>query len=161
MLVVMATSLLTGCASIHTRGRDYAIRDDPPILALIKTSDEVYVFPVTTPLKPHRDNTRLRLLGAEAKQKIARLLGDRQNWWQGNWGHVLVDDGSTDIGLLFRHQKDELVLFFYGGLVHGTFNGEETAGLYGFNEKREKRLEEWKHRYAHPELSVARGLTRR
>jgi hypothetical protein len=159
ILVVIAASLVTGCESTEVRGRDYAIDNDPPVLALIRTADEVYVFPVLTPLKPHRDDVHLRLLASEARQKIARLLGERQNWWHGGWGHLLVDDGSTDVGLLFRHQKNELVLFFCGGVVKGTFNGEETFGL--FHEKRAKTLEEWKRRYAHPELSAKSGLTRR
>jgi hypothetical protein len=81
-------------------------------------------------------------------------LGNPKNWWQGGWSLVLADRGSTDIGLLFRREKNELLLFFNGGIVEGIFDGEHTKGLFGADEKRTKQLDEWKRQYAQPEFSA-------
>ncbi len=45
-----------------------AIDDAPDFLRFIKSANEVYVFPVATPLKPHRDDKHLRLLDRCAPQ---------------------------------------------------------------------------------------------
>jgi hypothetical protein len=151
MLVLLAASLSIACASTAGRGREYAIDDDPPVLDLIRTADQVYVFPVTNPHKGHRHDKRLRLLDAEARGKIVHLLGDRQNWWHGGWGLLTSTEPRKDIGLLFRQQRNELVLFFDGTLVDGTFNGQFTSGL--FDDKQAKKLEQWKCRFARTELN--------
>ena len=57
--------------------------DMPEAMSLIATADEVYVFPLTTPLKPHRDDGHLRLLVGEARQRIMRLLGNEKSWFHG------------------------------------------------------------------------------
>jgi hypothetical protein len=151
-LILVAASLLIACASTWAHDREHPIDDDPPVLDLIRTADEVYVFPVTNPHKGRRHDQRLRLLDAKAKQEIAHLLSDRQNWWHGGWGLLTSTQPRRDIGLVFRHQENELVLFFDGTLVEGTFNGQDTNGL--FDDRRAKKLEQWKRRYARPELSA-------
>jgi hypothetical protein len=153
--MVMAASLLTFCGTMmgtQPPDRQYTIANDPPVLALIRTADEVYVFPVPTPRKPRLDKKHLRLLDTEGMRKIVRLLGNQRNWWWGGWSLVLPDNPARDIGLLFRRDGNELVLVCDGSLVQGTFNGEGTLGLLA-NERQANKFEDWKRRYAHLELS--------
>jgi hypothetical protein len=154
MSVLAATSLLAICAIANGRDRDYTIDGDPAVLNLIRTADQVFVFPVVTPLKPHRDDKHMRLLGAEARQKIARLLTNPRNWVQsGGWSIIYPFEPPRDVGLLFRRDQNELILFFNGGFIRGTFNGEHTEGAFSLDGKRLRKLEEWKLRYARPEIS--------
>jgi hypothetical protein len=151
MLVLLAASVLIACASTAARAREYDIGDDPAVMDLIRTADQVYVFPVTNPHNGRRHDKRLRLLDAEARLKIAHLLGDRQNWWHGGRSLLTSTEPRKDIGLLFRQQRNELVLFFDDTLVDGTFNGQDTSGL--FDDKQAKKLEQWKRRFARTELN--------
>jgi len=126
--------------------------DTPEAMNLIRTADEVYVFPVTTPLKPHRNDRHLRLLDTEARQKLVSLLGEQENWFHGLDDRIRTGDEPTNTGFLFRHGNAELILFFSSGdAVEGTFNGGFTRGsIVG---KSAQEMEGWKRRYAQPELA--------
>ena len=128
----------------------------PGILDLIRTANEVYVFPVRTPVEdPHPDYRRRRLLNTDARENIVRLLGDKRNWDQGGGSLTIIKGGKSpsDIGLLFRRGKNELVLLYLDSWVIGTFNGEHVNGILE-HEKQLKLLEVWKHHYAQPELAA-------
>ena len=132
---------------------------DANVLRAIRSSDEVYVFPVTTPLKPHRDDKRLRLLGRTAHRQILRLLSPRQNWYKGGYHLLVVEPEPTNMGLLFRRGQNELVLFFSAsftsssaGFVEGTINGQRTKGM--LEDRPGKRMEQWTRRYARSELAA-------
>jgi hypothetical protein len=130
-------------------------------LRFIRSANEVYVFPVAEPLKPHRDDKHLRLLDAEARRKITHLLGDTRTWWQGLYTLDVIDDGSPGIGLLFRRGRNEAVLFCsHFSDEEGTFNGEHISGLLD-DERGRRQMEDWEHRYAQPELTAKSGLTNR
>jgi hypothetical protein len=138
-----------------------AIDDAPDLLRFIKSANEVYVFPVPTPLKPHRDDKHLRLLDAEARRQVTRLLGDRETWWHGLYTLVVIDDGKPGIGLLFRRGRSEAVLFFsHFSDEEGTFDGEHISGLLD-DDRGRRQMKEWEHRYAQPELTAKSGLTNR
>jgi hypothetical protein len=125
----------------------------PEAMRLVKTAEEVYVFPVATPLSPHRGK-QLRLLDAAARKALGHLLGDKTNWLHGFDNRTRVGDEPTNIGFLFRHGSDELVLFFSsGGAVEATLNGENTGG--SLEDRASVEMEKWKNQYAKPEL-VAR-----
>jgi hypothetical protein len=131
-----------------------AIGDSPEVLRLIRTAGDVYIFPVPNPLKPHRDDKHLRLLRADARRKVCRLLGDMRSWWQGMYTIPVINDGSRGIGLLFRRGGSEVVLFFSNFTdEEGTFNGQHIGGLLD-DERGRPQMEDWKHRYAQPELAI-------
>ena len=138
-----------------------SIGQTPDALRLIRNAEEVYIFPVRNPLKPHRDDKHLRLLTAEARRKVCDLLGDERSWWQGMYELAVVNDGSPGIGLLFRSGRSEVVLFTSSFTdEEGTFNGQHIAGLLD-DERGRRQMEAWKHRYAQPELAMKSGLTNR
>ena len=94
------------------------IWDIPLALKLMGTAKSVYVFPVTTPFKPHRDDRRLRLLGEEARISLERLLGNEANWLHG-FDNRIWPEGTpvpTDIGLLFKDRGNEAVLYLFSML---------------------------------------------
>jgi hypothetical protein len=140
------------------------IRDSPKVLRFIRTADRVYIFTVTTPLRPRRDDTHLRLLQPEARKQLVTLLGYQQDWFWAHDSRFSVGREPTNIGLIFRHGRDELILFFSaGGVVTGAYNGQHTSGTLDDGVKEEEanqKIENWKRRYAQPELR-GRGLTRR
>lgn len=122
----------------------------PEALHLLGSASEVYVFPVTTPLKPHKDDSHLRLLDAEARESLERLLGNEASWFHGVNNLIWPEGVPKDVGFLFREGKAELLWFCPFG--QAKFNGERTAG--GLVEAAEQKLSEWKHQYAQPELAV-------
>jgi hypothetical protein len=129
-------------------GFDIAVTSEA--LRFIETADQAYVFPVTTPLKPHRNDKHLRLLGSEPRQKLGRLLGEERNWFHG-FDNTFSLGEPRNVGFLFRHAGVELVLFFSsGGKVRGTFDGQNTSG--SLEEKPAQEMEKWKRIYAQPEL---------
>lgn len=121
----------------------------PEALRVIGAAQEVYVFPVTTPRKPHLDEKHLRLLDPEASGKLKRLLSDERNWLHGSYDLIWPRTLPTDVGLLFRQDKNEVVLFFPFG--QGTFNGENTGGALG---AAAQDFAAWKGEYAQPELAA-------
>jgi hypothetical protein len=140
-------------AAIHTaygaerQGIDYS----PDVLRFIRSAEAVYVFPVTSPLKPQRDDRHMRLLGPEARHGIVQLLGNYENWWHGLYTIGIPENQPTNIGLLFRSGKDKLVLFFNSDTVQGKFREIELGGL--LEKKPKEEFETWKRHYAQPELA--------
>jgi hypothetical protein len=159
---------------VETDGRRHAgwgwcgrlgLEDDPEALRLIRSADQVYIFPVTFTNKatdsvtfsatPHRDHKHLRLLEREASRPLARLLGNSKNWLHGFDDTIWIGPVPSNVGFIFRKGKDELVLFCtVGWRVEGTLNGQHTGG--SLEEKPEQKLEDWKKRYAQPELTIKR-----
>src|SRR6059058_3867451 len=116
------------------------IDDSPEVLRFIRSADAVYIFPVTDPHKPRRDDRHLRLLSRNASRSIARLLGSYENWWHGLYTIVLEEPLPTKIGLLFRTRRDDLVLFADSETVEGTFRGTDIAGM--LEDKPKKKFED-------------------
>ena len=135
------------------------IEDIAEALRLIRTADQVYVFPVTLTEKstrenltlviPRRDQSAPRLLGGEARRKLTGLLSYRKNWFHGFDNTISLDHVTKNVGFVFRRGTDELVLFCtFGATVEATFNGQSTGGFL----QTAQQMEEWKKRYAQPEL---------
>jgi hypothetical protein len=123
------------------------------LLRCVREAKTVYVFPVTTPMSPKRDDHRLRLLGPDARQDLVRFFGDKRNWYYGLLTIAERADQPTNIGLLFRCRHTDLMLFFdEGGVITVQFRGkrENTMLEHGLGEEMEK----WKKRYAAKELAV-------
>ena len=102
------------------------IWDIPGALQVLGAAEEVYIFPVATPLEPHVSEKHLRLLNPEARGKLERLLSDGRDWFHGFDNRISVGAVPRDVGFLFRQGKNELLLFF--PRPQGAFNGEHTAG---------------------------------
>jgi hypothetical protein len=112
----------------HDWSWSYPSMYDPEVIHLIRTADEVYVFPVATPLKPHRNDKHMRLLTGDARRQVIRLLGNEKNWCHCVFDLVIVEPEPPNVGLGFRRGRNELVLFFTrGGFAEGTFNGHYIA----------------------------------
>lgn len=122
-------------------------------LHLIRTADEVYVFPLSNPSKPERDDQHLRRLGPNARRDLVQLLGYKKDWFQGHYSLIWVEPPEPSVGFVFRRGNNELVLFFTDTVAEGTYNGENTSGL--LDHSREKQFERWKKRYAKQELKAA------
>src|SRR4051812_45238205 len=102
LLIVFIT--LAAASILTAAGRSepafaLAIQDSPEILRAIRTADEVCIFPVRKPVTPHRNDKHLRVLDAEARRKVCRLLGDERSWFHGVYTVPVIDDGSRGIGL--------------------------------------------------------------
>lgn len=130
----------------------FGIEDTPNALPLIRTADQVYIFPLKSPSEPHRDDAHMRLLGPEARKALVRVLGQKSAWAQGLYSLVMLGQEPPNVGLIFRKNDEEIVLFFDSWPVaEGTVNGENTRGLLSNGKKR---FEAWKRRYAKPELAA-------
>jgi hypothetical protein len=130
----------------------FAIQGMPEALRLIRTAEQVYVFPLPNPSKPERDDKHLRLLGPSAWRGLMRLLGYSKDWFQGGYSLLILQPPDPSVGFVFRRGNDELVLFFTDTIAEATYNGENTGGL--LDHTREKQFERWKKRYAKQELSA-------
>jgi hypothetical protein len=119
------------------------------ILRIIKTAQEVYVFPYTSSAVPKRDDKHLRALDLQAQDTLKRLLGDPQNWFEG-FLDVAEPLGVPSVGALFRNKSGELVLFFDPTTIWGRFRGRWYSG--GLTNERIEELEKWKERYASIEV---------
>jgi hypothetical protein len=132
--------------------------DDPEISQFMRTADELYAFPVVNPLKPHRDDKHLRPLDTQARRILVSLLTDHRNWYQGAYNLIIVEPVPRNIGLLFRRDRSELVLFFShsftssSGLIHGAFNGQHVEDM--LEDTPGKKMKQWSHRFAQPELAL-------
>ena len=135
----------------------------PEGLHLIRTADEVYVFPVrysTLPstriagdshLNPHGDYKRSRLLGPKARRALVRLLGHEKRWSHAQDSRLFMGRQPGDVGFLFRNGPNKLILFCSAGAtLQGPFNGQNTGGF--LEEKPAEELENWKKQYVQPEL---------
>jgi hypothetical protein len=91
----------------------------------------------------------LRPLDAPAGDALKRLLGDPRNWFEG-FLDVVEPLGVPSVGVLFRSEGDELVLFLDDKTISGSFRGRSYYGA--LENKPIEQLEKWKERYASPEL---------
>lgn len=131
-------------------------------LRCIKTARDVYIFPVKTPLNPHRDDTHMRLLGTEARTKLVDLLGPASDWFVGFNNLIYTKKEPTNVGFMFQNGSDTLILFFeHKDVVVGTFNGEHLSGTLNSDVVGQKvddrvlhEFEKWKAQYAQPELAT-------
>jgi hypothetical protein len=126
------------------------IPEPPEALRIIRASDEVYIFPVKNSVEPRRDDKRMRLLDKHARNELVRLLGHKSDWEPG--GYAILVFPAHDVGFVFRHGKNEVVLFFCVDIAEGTVNGRNIKDL--LEAKRQPQFEEWKRRYAQPELAT-------
>lgn len=132
--------------SIHGQG----LPEFKQALQCINAAQQVYIFRVETPDNPHRDDAHMRLLDGEARTQLIGTLGS-DDAWENALDSLRSPPSPPDVGFVFKHGNDELVLFPYGWLkVAGTFDGEHLGGLLatGIPEK----LKAWKAEYARPEL---------
>jgi hypothetical protein len=86
---------------------------------------------------------------APARDTLKRLLGDSRDWFQG-FLDIAEPLGVRSVGVLFRSPSGELVLFFDTQTISGRFRGHAYYG--GLEDKPREQLENWKNRYARPEL---------
>jgi hypothetical protein len=108
----------------------------PELLHFIGTADQVYAFPLNDPLKPHRDDKHLRLLASKARRKLVSLLRGARNWFQGFDDSISIGPQSRNVGLLFRHGENELVLFLSaGGMVDARSNGQRQGTRWNLNDR--------------------------
>ena len=129
--------------------------DAPVVSALIRSADEVYIFPVTNPLKPYHDDKRRRLLDRATRRKLVHLLSPKRNWYKGGFSQVVLGPPPRDVGLLFRHGRSQLVLFFPQGVtawVDGTFDGQYISGV--LEEGPAQQMDQWVQRYAQSKLAA-------
>ena len=144
--------LLLICAvTVAARAEDQPI-ESPENLRFMRNTEAVYVFPVTNPSKPRRDDKHLRLLDSKARAQLLQVLADPRNWNTGFFTILQSDNQPTNIGLLFRHQGKELVLFFQWMTIQGQFDDKTMIGMLEENGRKE--IEQWKERYAQQELAT-------
>jgi len=137
----------------------HAIEDWPEALHLIRTADRVSIFPVSSTsqpngtIAPHGDYSRLRPLDPDAYRKLKRLLGNEHSWFHGFDNTFGIGPEPKNAGFIFERGKNKLVLLcFMRWRFEGTLNGQNTGG--SFEEKFSDKLDEWKKRYAKPELRI-------
>src|SRR3954469_1867781 len=138
MRLALLTSLIAALNVFAATDRypyNRAIEDVPEALRLIRTADEVYIFPVSLAknskgfIEPHPDYKHLRPLDREASRKLRRLLGAETNWFHGGDNTISVDHSYKTVGFVFRKSADKLVLVSgLGARFEGTLNGGDTAG---------------------------------
>ncbi len=132
---------------------EHGIGDYPKAMGAIKSADEVFVFPVTTPLTPYRDDKDLRLLTGGARLRLIQLLGNKKSWYIGLYEIIGPKHPPPNVGFVFRAGKSELVLFgTFGPIIVGTLNGEHIQRM--LDEGAAQELEEWKETYAQRELGT-------
>jgi hypothetical protein len=125
--------------------------EDKQALGLIRSAKQVYVFPIATPLDPHRDDAYMRLLDKDELADLADMLEDNDVWLQGFDDMRYPPLNGQTVGLLFRDGDHELVLFYEGyGRWVGTLDGEHLGG--DFATKDDAVFDAWEHRYAQSEL---------
>ena len=134
----------------------------PDALRFMETANHVFIFPVRFtelpgPVKnafwsvPHRGDKHVRLITGDARRELVRLLSREKSWFEGFDDTVAVGREPRNVGFIFRTGKDEFVMFFsVGGKMEGAFKGEHTGG--SLEDKPERQFENWKLRYAQPEL---------
>ena len=167
--LMRSLALFVFFAAIHTAaaqpGDPYGrvIWSIPEALQLIRTADEVYVFPVTlikkrvahddSSITPRGDYKHLRRLDADASGKLKRLLGEERNWLHAA-DNTLAYPPSKTVGFIFRKGKDKLVLLrSLGAHLEGTFNDQRTDGSLEFD-KADTQLDKWTKQFAKPELGI-------
>jgi hypothetical protein len=127
------------------------IPEPPEALRIIRAADQAYMFPVKNSWKPHRDYKHKWLLDKHARSELVRLLSHKSDWEPGQYALFDVEP-KPDVGFVFRHGENEVVLFFHGPVAEGTVNGRNIKDL--LDAKRQPPFEQWKRRYVQPELSA-------
>jgi len=141
-----------------------AIVDIPEAFRLIRTANEVYVFPVAlikkrvpndgSSITPRGNYSHLRRLDAPASRKLQELLGKESNWLHANDSTISTDTPSKSVGFIFREGRDELVLLHsLGARLQGTFNTQGVGGSLEFD-KADPQLDKWMKEFAKPELGI-------
>jgi hypothetical protein len=158
ILILLASLAITGSA-LAEPSSVLAMDQQPEALRLIRTANEVYVFPVRvtenhhSEVTPHGDYKRARLLGAEASRKLRRILGQESNWFHGIDSTFGIGPEPKNVGYIFRSGKDEVVLLgFMRWRFKATVFGSPTSG--SLEEKASDKLAEWKRQFARPELGT-------
>jgi hypothetical protein len=159
MRVLVLAALLAvvqSAAAKSSAGR--VVWDIPEALRLIRTADQVYIFPVTVISKsastgevaPHGEYKRARAIDAVARRQLGRLLGEDSSWCHCFDNTAGIPPEPTYVGFIFQKGKDKLVLLrFLRWHTEGTFNGERTGG--SLEHRASDKLDEWEKRYARPE----------
>jgi hypothetical protein len=125
----------------------------PEMLTFMGNAESVYVFAVRSPTAPKRDDKHMRPLGKDPRDKLRSILGNPGSWYHGMLAIAEPVDQPTNIGLLFRKGRDELVLFFSSDTVEGTFRGKRlVTGMLEDGAK--AHFEAWKSLYAQHELQA-------
>jgi hypothetical protein len=146
-----------------------AIQDVPEFFRFVRSASQVYAFPVILSIEredkvrgggsvrligsPRRDDKHRRLLGDQARRELIRLVGHERDWFQGHDDTISIAEDLRNVGFVFQRGSDELTLFLTLGwrAVCVMPNGENLDG--SLEAKLSERLEEWKKRYAQPELA--------
>jgi hypothetical protein len=143
------------------------ICDIPEALRVVRAADEVYVMPVRlteerrraevsgtyTVVTPHGDYKHARRLVGDADRSLRQILGNKGNWFDGHDSTIGVGPEPKNVGYIFRKGKDQVVLLGYmRWRFDGTFNRAPTGG--SLEEKASDKLDEWKKKYAKPELGI-------
>ena len=131
----------------------HAVFDSPTALQVIRTAEQVFVFPVADPRRPHRDPTAMRSLDAPARAAISAFLGDTRHWFHGLDDTIDPGPKKPGVGFLFRKGSSEVVLFFDYQRAKGTSNGETTGGSLEFGEV--PFMQAWEQRFARSEMPHA------
>jgi hypothetical protein len=126
---------------------------DTEALECMWNADQVYVFPIATPLDPHRDDAHMRLVEGWARHQLVQLLGDADHWFVGFNSLMYSPRDKPGVGFLFKSDKHELMLFLiHSDMLVGTYDGEHISGTLGVGSdgKYERELQEWITKYAQP-----------
>ena len=158
MLVAFFGAIHVATAASEHSGGGRVVWYIPEAMRLIRTADEVYTLPVTLTDKagevtPHGNYKHLRRLDADARRKLALLLGKEGNWFHGSDNRLSVGYEPRSVGFIFRRRGDKLVLLCgLGTSLEGSFNRESTSG--DLADKASEKLDQWKKQYAKPELAT-------
>ena len=128
----------------------------PELLRFMRNADQIFIFPNPNSRKPRRDDKHMRLLPADARRDLLRLIGHKRDWFDG-WDNRIDPGGPPpkDINLLFRRGGDELMLFFYPGqVIDARFNGQRQPYRWSITIGPREAMERWEARYARPELAM-------
>jgi len=143
--------VLTSVSFVRAEGID---RPSPELLQFMRNADQVFIFSIHTRDKPRRDDKHMRVLEPRARRDLIRLLGHPQKWYMGADDRFGIGPPPKDIGLLFRSGRNELILFFSPGeLIDARYNGQRQPTRWSPGEGSYEGVENWKARYAKPELS--------
>ena len=128
---------------------------DEVVVDFMRHAQAVYVFSAAAGCAKRPNERDLRLLEAEARQGLVGTLCNSDNW---NWVTGGASCEMRDVGVLFRKDKDELILCFcsmhdmyydhhVGCRVEGTFGQKIVLGWL-----KERPWEIWKQRFAQAEM---------
>ena len=141
---------------LHVQAGEPISPPSPDLLRFMRNADQIFIFPNPNSRRPRRDDKHMRLLPANARRDLLRLIGHKRGWYYG-WDNRIDPGGPPpkDINLLFRRGRDELMLFFYPGqVIDARFNGRRQPSRWVIDIKSRESMERWEARYARPELAA-------